>query len=78
MEWENAFKKADDILTTAARTISDMVTVLANINIDMRDVDTCLRNGRTALISVGYGEGEGRMSQAMRGPYTPSSATPTL
>lgn len=67
MEWENAFKKADDILTTAARTISDMVTVLANINIDMRDVDTCLRNGRTALISVGYGEGEGRMSQAMRG-----------
>ena len=58
LEWSEAFSKADDILTTAARTISDMVTILANINIDMRDVDTCLRDGRTALISVGYGEGE--------------------
>lgn len=66
MRWEMAFSKADDILTTAAQTISDMVTTLANINIDMRDVDTCLRNGRTALISVGYGEGEERMSQAIQ------------
>ncbi len=67
LEWSEAFSKADDILTTAARTISDMVTTLATINIDMRDVDTCLRDGRTALISVGYGEGEGvRMSQAIR------------
>ncbi|MBD5234643.1 MAG: cell division protein FtsZ [Bacteroidales bacterium] len=67
-EWSQAFTKADDILTTAARTISDMVTTLANINIDMRDVDTCLRDGRTALISVGYGEGEKgqRMSSAIR------------
>ncbi len=68
LEWSEAFTKADDILTTAARTISDMVTTLANINIDMRDVDTCLRDGRTALISVGYGEGEqgSRMSQAIK------------
>lgn len=65
MAWDEAFSKADDILTTAARTISDMVTTLANINIDMRDVDTCLREGRTALISVGYGEGENRMSDAI-------------
>lgn len=66
LEWAEAFSKADDILTTAARTISDMVTTLATINIDMRDVDTCLRDGRTALISVGYGEGNTRMSDAMK------------
>ena len=66
LDWAEAFSKADDILTTAARTISDMVTTLANINIDMRDVDTCLRDGRTALISVGYGEGPNRMSDAMK------------
>lgn len=65
MAWDEAFSKADDVLTTAARTISDMVTTLSNINIDMRDVDTCLRNGRTALISVGYGEGEDRMNKAI-------------
>lgn len=65
--WDEAFSKADDILTTAARTISDMVTTLANINIDMQDVDTCLRDGRTALISVGYGEGDdpNRMTTAI-------------
>lgn len=66
LDWDEAFSKADDILTTAARTISDMVTTLANINIDMRDVDTCLRDGRTALISVGYGEGPNRMADAMK------------
>lgn len=66
LAWAEAFSKADDILTTAARTISDMVTTLATINIDMRDVDTCLRDGRTALISVGYGEGPNRMSDAMK------------
>ena len=66
MAWHDGFKKADEILTTAARTISDMVTILANINIDMRDVDTCLRDGRTALISVGYGEGDGRLTQAIQ------------
>lgn len=68
MEWSESFSKADDILTTAARTISDMVTTLANINIDMRDVDTCLRDGRTALISVGYSEGKKgeRMSEAIK------------
>ncbi len=65
LDWDEAFSKADDILTTAARTISDMVTTVANINIDMNDVDTCLRDGRTALISVGYGEGPNRMHDAM-------------
>lgn len=66
LEWSEAFSKADDILTTSARTISDMVTTLGIVNIDMRDIDTCLRNGRTALISVGYGEGPGRMANAIR------------
>ena len=65
LAFSEGFSKADEILTTAARTISDMVTILANINIDMRDVDTCLRDGRTALISVGYGEGENRLTTAI-------------
>lgn len=66
MEWSAAFQKADDILATASRSISDMVTTPAMINIDMRDVSTTLRNGRTAFISVGYGEGENRMSKAIQ------------
>ncbi len=66
IEWGAAFEKADDILAMASRSISEMVTTPAMINIDMRDVDTTLRNGRTAFISVGYGEGENRMSKAIQ------------
>lgn len=66
MEWSAAFAKADDILATASRSISDMVTTPAMINIDMRDVRTTLLNGQTAFISVGYGEGENRMSKAIQ------------
>ncbi|MBO4978258.1 MAG: cell division FtsZ family protein [Muribaculaceae bacterium] len=66
IEWGAAFEKADDILAMASRSISEMVTTPAMINIDMRDVDTTLRNGRTAFISVGFGEGENRMSKAIQ------------
>lgn len=65
LAWDKGFEKADDILTTAARSISDTVTTPGMINIDMRDVDSTLREGRTALISVGYGEGENRMQKAI-------------
>ncbi len=64
--WGAAFEKADDILATASRSISELVTNHAMINIDMKDVDTTLRNGRTAFISVGYGEGENRMNKAIQ------------
>lgn len=66
MAWSEAFSKADDILATAARSISDTVTTPGMINIDMNDVDSTLRDGRTAFISVGYGEGEDRMTKAMQ------------
>lgn len=66
IEWGAAFEKADDILATASRSISELVTNHAMINIDMKDVDTTLRNGRTAFISVGYGEGENRMNKAIQ------------
>lgn len=61
-----AFEKADDILTIAARSISEIITTPIMINLDMRDVDSTLRDGKTALISVGYGEGEHRMTKAIQ------------
>lgn len=66
LDWAEAFSKADDILTTAASSISEIVTTPSMINLDMRDVDSTLRDGATALISVGYGEGENRMTQAIQ------------
>ncbi len=62
----NAFGKADDTLTTAARSISELITSKkAHINVDFNDVDTTLRNGGAAIISTGYGEGENRVQKAI-------------
>lgn len=62
----NAFGKADDTLTIAARGISEMITNSNTvINIDFNDVDTTLRNGGAAVISIGYGEGEHRVTNAI-------------
>jgi cell division protein FtsZ len=62
----NAFGKADDTLTTAARSISELITSRkAHIVVDFNDVDTTLRNGGAAIISTGYGEGTGRVKKAI-------------
>ena len=61
----NAFDKADDTLTTAARSISELITSEGRINLDFNDVDTTLRNGGASIISTGYGEGEGRVTKAI-------------
>lgn len=66
LQFMNAFGKADDTLTTAASGISELITNTNHvINIDFNDVDTTLRNGGAAVISIGYGEGENRVTQAI-------------
>lgn len=61
----NAFGKADDTLSIAARSISEIITEHGYIDVDFNDVNTTLRNGGAAIISSGYGEGEGRVTQAI-------------
>ncbi len=61
----NAFSKADDTLSTAARSISELITCEGHINLDFNDVDTTLRDGGAAIISTGYGEGEHRVTKAI-------------
>jgi cell division protein FtsZ len=61
---ETAFARADDTLTVAARSIAEIITVQGIINLDFADVNTTLRNGGVALMSNGYGEGEGRFNIA--------------
>lgn len=62
----NAFGKADDILAMAAMSISEIVTCDGYINLDFNDVDNTLRDGGTAIISTGYGEGENRVQKAIQ------------
>lgn len=65
-EFESAFAKADDILSTAASSIAEIITRKGYINLDFNDVDTTLREGGTAIIAVGYGEGENRVTKAIQ------------
>ncbi len=66
LDFDSAFDKADDTLATAARSISELITTEdARINIDFNDVDTTLRDGGSAIISCGYGEGDNRVEDAI-------------
>lgn len=67
LDFDSAFAKADDTLATAARSISNLITNDdVRINIDFNDVDTTLRNGGSAIISRGEGEGPNRVEDAIR------------
>ena len=61
----SAFAQADDILTTAARAISEIITKPGLINIDFKDVDTIIRGSGVAIMGTGYGEGENRAYKAI-------------
>ncbi|MDR0541952.1 MAG: cell division protein FtsZ [Dysgonamonadaceae bacterium] len=59
-----AFAKADSTLTTAAKSIAEIITIPGIINVDFADVNTTLKDGGVAIMSSGYGQGKGRVSQA--------------
>lgn len=65
LNFMNAFGKADDTLSVAARSISDIINVDGYINLDFNDVNTTLKEGGVAIISSGYGEGENRVTKAI-------------
>ena len=61
----DAFGKADDTLSVAAKSIAEIITVHGLINLDFNDVKTVLKDGGVAIMSTGYGEGEGRVKKAI-------------
>ena len=61
----NAFAKADDTLCNAARSIAEIITMHGIINLDFNDVKTVLKDGGVAIMSTGYGRGEGRVTSAI-------------
>lgn len=61
----NAFAKADDILSTAAKGISEIITKKGYINVDFNDVSTIMRNGGVAVMNTGEGEGDKRITSAI-------------
>ncbi|MCS6934747.1 MAG: cell division protein FtsZ [Chitinophagales bacterium] len=62
-----AFAHANNILTTAAKSISEIITVPGEINVDFADVQTVMKNGGSAIMGHATAEGEGRALAAVRG-----------
>ncbi len=60
-----AFARADNVLTTAAKGIAEIITLTGNINVDFADVRTVMSNSGVAIMGSGSAEGENRAIQAI-------------
>ena len=60
-----AFAKADNVLTTAAKGIAEIITVAGYINVDFADVETVMRNSGVAVMGSAKAEGEDRAIRAV-------------
>ena len=65
LKLSEAFSKADDILTTAAKGIAEIITVTGYINVDFEDVKTVMKDSGVAIMGSGLAEGENRAHQAV-------------
>ncbi len=61
-----AFAMADNILTTAAKGIAEIITVPGYINVDFADVETVMRNSGLAVMGTGVADGENRAIEAIK------------
>ena len=62
----DAFKKADDTLTIAVKSIVDIITMHGKMILDFRDVHTTLHDGGVAIMSTGYASGDNRVAKAIK------------
>lgn len=68
----DAFSKADNVLTTAAKGIAEIITVPGYVNVDFEDVNTVMRGSGVAIMGTGLAEGNDRariaVDQALNSP----------
>ena len=63
---QEAFPKADEVLATAVRGITEIIKKRGYINVDFKDVKTMMKNSGMALMGCGTGTGENRIEDAVR------------
>lgn len=66
----NAFAQADDVLTTAARGIAEVISVTGAINVDFNDVNTVMKDSGVAIMGSAHAEGENRAIKAVQEALT--------
>lgn len=65
LKLSEAFRKADNILTVAAKGIAEIITVTGYINVDFEDVRTVMKDSGTAIMGSATAEGENRALNAV-------------
>ncbi|NNC94150.1 MAG: cell division protein FtsZ [Chitinophagales bacterium] len=63
----DAFGNADNILATAAKSISEIITVPGEINVDFADVEYVMKDSGVAIMGSSMAEGEDRAVRAVQG-----------
>ena len=66
LEVTEGFHLVDNVLTTATKSIAEIITARGTINLDFRDVRKILKNGGVAIMSYGIEKGEKRVSRAFQ------------
>jgi len=61
----DAFAKADNVLTTGAKGIAEIITLTGNINVDFADVRTVMSDSGVAIMGSGHAEGNDRAIKAI-------------
>ncbi len=62
----NAFAKADNVLATAAKCITDVINTTGQINVDFADVCTVMRDGGVAILGSATASGDDRAEKAIQ------------
>lgn len=65
LKMREAFAKADNVLATAAKCITDVINSTGQINVDFADVCTVMKNGGVAILGSAAAEGENRAQTAI-------------
>ena len=60
----SAFAKADNVLSTAAKSIAEIITVTADVNVDFEDVKTVMKDSGAAVMGSSITEGENRAQRS--------------
>ncbi|MEG0795279.1 MAG: cell division protein FtsZ [Odoribacter sp.] len=65
LKLSDAFSMADNILTIAAKSIAEIITVKGYVNVDFADVESVMRESGVALMGASEAEGEERAMEAL-------------
>jgi len=65
LKMKEAFAKADNVLATAAKCITDVINSTGQINVDFADVCTVMKNGGVAILGNATASGENRAQRAI-------------